>query len=171
MLSGEKILTAAARIALSAASHGDFRGFGRTVADLESSGTPVHQAWCVALESMRWSFEPAAARPPTIDGVGRLVGAPLEVREAGARTCAIAERVAIATLDGDRLGDWIRLHAELIDPNDATAEDGDDPALALDSARLWHLLLTGTGPVRPSDEEAKALQDKAARRGAGVQVI
>ncbi len=171
MSSGEKILTAAARMALSAALHGDFRGFGSAIADLENSGTPAHQAWRIALESMRWSFEPFAARPPTIGGVGRLIGAPLELREAGVRTCVIAERVAIATLDGDRLGEWIHLHAELIDPNDATAEDSDDPALGLDSARLWYRLLTGTGPVGPSDEEAKSLQDKAARRGAGAQVI
>ena len=171
MSSAEKILTASARIAFSAASHGDFRGFGRAIADLESSGSLAHQAWRVALECMKWSFEPLAARSPTIGGVSRLIGAPPEIREAGARTCTIAERVAIAALDSDRLGEWIRLHAELLDPNDAAPEDTDDPALALDSARLWHRLLTGVGPVGLSDEEVKSLQDKAARRGAGAQVI
>jgi hypothetical protein len=155
----EGTLTATARIAFQAAEHGDLRRLRTLLEKLAGVPVPEIQAWRLALEALRWSFEPRRAPAPRLDEVQQLVKSGGPAVRILAQTCAVMERVAFCTIDGPLLSDWIDLHAST-----ATAGGGDPESedLALRSARLWKRILAGE--TAGLDAAAKTLSEEASRQ-------
>jgi hypothetical protein len=165
MAGAEEVLTAAARISVQAAEHGDLRGIDRLLAQLAEHPGPEARAWTLALETALWVFQPQR-RAPALEAARELAdGCSPQLAAVLSSACAGMERVAFCTFDAPLLGDWIDLHQRL-EPDPRRRTPG---RLALDAALLWQRLLHGN--LDGLDGDAKALGEEASRLGAAAGVI
>ena len=97
------------------------------------------RAWQLALETIRWSFDPRAGGAPRPQAVRARAVTPAA---AGVlrRACAVMERAAFCTFDRALLDEWVTLHAALAAEAEAAAPG---PDLSLAAARLWARILHG----------------------------
>jgi hypothetical protein len=159
------VLTATARISFQSAEHGDLRGLDALVSQLSGSLAPGDRAWRMALETIRWSFDPRRGSAPRATDARALADSGQETGAGLAQVCAVMERVAFATLNGPMLTEWIDLHASL-----ETTGNRDRPGdVVIDAARLWQRLLAGE--IGGIDESARALAEQASRQSAASTVI
>ena len=61
------VLTATAQISFQAAEHGDLRDVDRVLTELAGDPRPESRAWQLALEAVRWSFDPSRGPAPRLD--------------------------------------------------------------------------------------------------------
>src|SRR5437763_1252785 len=96
MADAEEVLTAAARISFDAAEHGDCRGLDQLLPRIAQNDGAALRAWTLALGALRWSFDGARGRRPTLHEVRRLAEGSVEgpIAEILARVCAVMERAA-----------------------------------------------------------------------------
>ncbi|HVY37182.1 MAG TPA: helix-turn-helix transcriptional regulator [Polyangia bacterium] len=165
------VLTAIARVSYQAAEHGDLREVDRVMAELdaaEAASPPAGaeaRAWRLALETIRWSFDPSrgrAPRPQTVRGKAVTPAASAALR----RACAVMERAAFCTFDRKLLDEWIAAHAALDPQAKAVAPE---PDLSLPAARLWARILHGD--VAGLEGAAKSLAEEASRAGDAAALI
>ncbi len=170
----EAVLTAIARISYLAAEHGDLRNIDGVMAQLDAAArtsppqtatAAEERAWRLALETIRWSFDPRQGRVPRPQTVRAKATTPAA---AGVlvRACAVMERVAFCTFDRPRLDEWVALHAALAAEAEAASPG---PDLSLDAARLWARVLQGD--FAGLEVAAKTLADEASRTGDAAALI
>jgi hypothetical protein len=182
-------LIAKATAAFGSGEHGDFRGFDAIWEELRAASDTTLRAWRLALQAIRWSFDPGFCPPPGAGEARHLAKESPEIAAIVARACSVMERACIPALDGAQLAIWTEVHAGLPPagpqpggPVVAAApgplngvgarppvELGDGVDVSLRSARLWLRLLAGE--AAGADSEAKQIFEDAARLRAPAQVI
>jgi hypothetical protein len=160
--------TVSAGAAFAEGEHGDFRGFEAAWAELGHAKDPLSRAWRLALESIRWVFEPSFCGSPDAAEVRKIARDSPGTRPVLARICSVMERAYIAALDRERLAIWVEVHEAIhaANPLGGSAEVGD---VSLRASQLWLRLLGGDGGG--SDGVAKQLFEDASRLRAPTQVI
>ena len=182
-------LIAKATAAFGAGEHGDFRGFDAIWEELRAASDTALRGWRLALQAIRWSFDPGFCPPPVAGEARQLARESPESAATVARVCSVMERACIPALDGTQLAIWTEVHAGLPPagpppggPAVAAApgtlngvgarppvELGEGIDVSLRSARLWLRLLAGE--AAGADSEAKQIFEEAARLRAPAQVI
>jgi hypothetical protein len=181
-------LTAKAATAFGSGEHGDFRGFEPIWEDLRATADTTLRAWRLALQAIRWSFDPGFCAPPSPSEARNIIKESSDTGAVLARACSVMERAYIAALDAPQLAIWAEVHAGLpagagvtgaasgggpVAPRsvggDAAAGAGAGADVSLRSARLWLRLLAGE--AAGADSEAKQIFEEAARVRAPAQVI
>lgn len=160
------VLTAAARMSFQSAEHGDLRSVDALASRLSGSLAPEERAWGMALEAVRWSFDPGRGSAPLAANARRLVDSAPGAAAGVTPVCAVMERVAFATLDAPRLAEWIALHAWLDERAGGRGGSGD---VILTAARLWQRLLAGENAG--IDAASRDLAEQASRQSAAAVVI
>ncbi|MES1204812.1 MAG: helix-turn-helix transcriptional regulator [Pseudomonadota bacterium] len=165
------VLTAIARVSYQAAEHGDLREADSVMAQLEAAGAADEaagaeaRAWRLALETVRWSFDPRHGRPLRPQTVRTKAVTPAAAAVLR-RACAVMERAAFCTFDRALLDEWIAVHAAL---SAQAREVAPEPDLSLAAARLWARILHGD--FAGLEAAAKSLGDDASRAGDPAALI
>jgi len=177
------VLTAIARVSYQAAEHGDLREVDRVMvqlADAAAGATPAkpavaaeERAWRLALEAIRWSFDPrlgSAPKPQAVRAAAVTPAAAAVLR----RVCSVMERAAFCTFDRAALDGWVALHAALSAEAQAAAPRPElspelNPDLSLAAARMWARILHAD--FAGLDADAKSLADEASRAGDPAALI
>lgn len=160
--------TAIAGAAFAEAEHGDFRGFEPVWADVCHARDPASRACRLALEAIRWVFEPTFCAVPDTSEARKILKDLPSTGPLVARACAVMERAYAVALDRERLAVWVEIHDSIptANPPGAGSEGGE---VSLRAARLWLRLLGGDGGG--TDGAAKQLFEEASRLRAPTQVI
>jgi hypothetical protein len=182
-------LIAKATAAFGAGEHGDFRGFDAIWEELRAAGDTTLRGWRLALQAIRWSFDPGFCPPPSPGEARQLAKESPEIAATVARVCSVMERACIPALDATQLAIWTEVHAGLPLAGPQPGGPGTAPLpgnlngvgarppvdlgegvdVSLRSARLWLRLLAGE--AAGADSEAKQIFEDAARLRAPAQVI
>jgi hypothetical protein len=160
MARADDILTAAARVSLQAAEHGDLRGIDSILEQLGACAGPEMGAWKLSLGAVLWAFRPD--RPAPVLKIARdLADKAPQIAPILSQACAVMERVAFCTFDSELLAGWIDVHKRL----DPVAPAG----VALSAALLWQRLLNGD--LAGLEIAARDLGEEASHLGAAAGVI
>ena len=178
-------LTAKAATAFGSGEHGDFRGFEPIWEDLRAAADTTLRAWRLALQAIRWSFDPGFCAAPNPSEARNIIRESSDTGAVLARACSVMERACIAALDAPQLAIWAEVHAGLPAaagvagaasgggpvgaPRSVGGDTGAGTDVSLRSARLWLRLLAGE--AAGADSEAKQIFEEAARVRAPAQVI
>jgi hypothetical protein len=150
---------------LQGAEHGDLRAIEGVLAQLATQPGPESRAWTLALETVRWSYQPSRRSAPELHAARAIAAHAPQVARIVAQVCAVMERVAFCTFDSTLLAGWIDLHAGLARDTETRAADD----VSLPVARLWQRLLSGE--LAGMNAAARELGEEASRRGAAAAVI